>query len=41
MKGWADEVKSTAPKDIKMAVVGNKIDMLSDNYDEQTDESKY
>ena len=31
LKGWAEEVISTAPKDIVLAVVGNKIDLISED----------
>lgn len=27
---WAEEVKSTAPKDIILVVVGNKIDLIEE-----------
>ena len=31
MKGWAEEVMNTAPKDIILAIAGNKIDLLSED----------
>jgi len=30
MQAWAEEVRSTAPKGVVLAIVGNKIDLLGD-----------
>ena len=41
MQGWAEEVRSTAPKGVVLAVVGNKIDLLDNVGHEFTDSAKY
>lgn len=33
MQVWGDELVDNAPKDIILAVVGNKVDLLGDSYD--------
>lgn len=33
MQAWGEELVNYAPKDIILAVVGNKVDMLGDSYD--------
>ena len=41
MQAWAEDVRNIAPKNIVLAVVGNKIDLLGDTYDEQMDQMNY
>lgn len=41
MQVWGDELVDNAPKDIILAVVGNKVDLLGDSYDQQMDEANY
>lgn len=38
---WAEEVKSTAPKDIILVVVGNKIDLIEECDTQTTNEVGY
>lgn len=33
MQVWGEELVDNAPKDIVLAVVGNKVDLLGDSYD--------
>lgn len=41
MQIWAEEVRSTAPKGVVLAVVGNKIDLQDEAGSEKADAAKF
>lgn len=41
MQGWVEDIRNTAPKNIILAVVGNKIDMLGDTSESEMTETQY